>query len=476
MRDAAGQLADRVHLLLLLDLVFERPPLGIVERVDDRGFRIAVAIFVNRCDEEGREAFGSRRQCRFDRRNIALALACHGNRLFEGAALAFGDGRQDAALGLARALEHAGEQGIGAHDPARSVDGRDCHRGIVEEAHEAHFGGALRILVFAARAVQYQCARWPGRTVGAEGHLMEQPDRNRAAVAGLEVEVEDFGFDFARHRRQRQKRSPLARHDVGEFQAAGSDFREILVEPACQRGIQIDDVARGIGGEKTGRRVIEIVDRVLQFLEDIFLLLAVPGDIGDAPDRGAVLAAAAIRTPARPNPQPQPASRFSGHSADTHLFLQAASLARSLQQPVDRFRYIGIAEKNPLDRPDVLCTRSTDQVEIDLIGVQDAAPGIGDQNAVEGAVHQAADFGAFALLPGKAQNSRGQREQRKHPDGAQNGKQDQDIKGGIAAPDLQQPDRSADQHDGNQEHQPDTAAALRSMKLHLAQICCRHDS
>ena len=295
VRDAAGQLADGVHLLLLLDLVFQRPPLGIVERVDDRRFRIVVAIFVDRGDEEGRETLGSRRQRRLHRRDVALAVAGHGDRLFERAAFAFGDGRKDAAFALARALEHAGEQGIGAHDPSRPVDGRDRHRRIVEEAHEAHFGGALRILVLAARAVQHQRAGRSGRTVGAERHFVEQPDRNRAAAAGLEIEVQDFGLHLARHRRKRQKRSALARHDVGEFQTAGADFREILVEPARQRRVQIDDVARGIGGEEAGRRVIEIVDRVLQFLEDILLLFAVARDVRHAPDRGAGLAPLAVR-------------------------------------------------------------------------------------------------------------------------------------------------------------------------------------
>ena len=102
VRDAAGELTDGIHLLLLLDLVFERAPLGIVERIDDGGFRIALAVVVDGGDEEARRTLGAVRQGRIDRIDIALPLACLCDRLFERDAVAFGDGRQDRALAAFR--------------------------------------------------------------------------------------------------------------------------------------------------------------------------------------------------------------------------------------------------------------------------------------------------------------------------------------------------------------------------------------
>ena len=93
--------------------------------------------------------------------------------------------------------------------------------------------------------------------------------------------------------------------------------------------------------------MVEIVDRVLQFLEDVFLLLAIARHVGDGPDRGAGIAALA----ARPHPQAQPPARLALLPADADFLLQPPPLARGLQQPVDRLRNIGIADKDPLDRP-----------------------------------------------------------------------------------------------------------------------------
>ena len=44
VRDAAGELADRLHLLLLRELVLQRALLGGLERIDDRGFAVALAL------------------------------------------------------------------------------------------------------------------------------------------------------------------------------------------------------------------------------------------------------------------------------------------------------------------------------------------------------------------------------------------------------------------------------------------------
>ena len=111
----------------------------------------------------------------------------------------------------AEALRQLGEAGIGAHHRAAAVHCRDRHRGMVEEAHEADFGGALRIGMLVAGAADHQRARRAGRAVGAERQLVIEPHRHGLAAAHAQVDVEHLGLDFARHRHDRgQQRRAVA--------------------------------------------------------------------------------------------------------------------------------------------------------------------------------------------------------------------------------------------------------------------------
>ena len=93
--------------------------------------------------------------------------------------------------------------------------------------------------------------------------------------------------------------------------------------------------------------MIEIVDRVLQFLKDILLALALARHVGQRPNRQAAVAAALAE---RPHPQPQPARRPALQAGDPHLFLQALAFARRLEQPVDGLRRVCVADEHPLHR------------------------------------------------------------------------------------------------------------------------------
>ena len=116
--------------------------------------------------------------------------------------------------------------------------------------------------------------------------------------------------------------------------------------------------------------MVEIVDGVLQFLEDVFLPLELAGDVRDRPDRELRLALAVAE---RPHPHAQPASGFAAHAVDAHFLLQPAALARRLEQTEHRLRHAGIADEHPLDRPHVVGAGGLDQLEIGGIGVDDAA-------------------------------------------------------------------------------------------------------
>ena len=103
----------------------------------------------------------------------------------------------------------------------------------------------------------------------------------------------------------------FARHHVGEAQAARADLRQIVVEPGGEGRVHVDDGALGIDREEAGRRMVEIVDRVLELLEDVLLALALVRDVGDGPERRRAgrSGAASGRTRTRYQPKSLPARR-----------------------------------------------------------------------------------------------------------------------------------------------------------------------
>src|SRR5260221_7569523 len=113
---------------------------------------------------------------------------------------------------------------------------------------------------------------------------MQKPYGNALAAAVLEIDVEMLGADFAGAAGpRRQKRGTAAGDKIGKAQAARTDLRKVIVEPVGERCVHIRDVAILIAGEETGGRMIEEIDRVLQFLEHVFVALALTRDIGHRP-------------------------------------------------------------------------------------------------------------------------------------------------------------------------------------------------
>ena len=223
VRDTAGQLSDRLHFLLLLNAVFERALRGRFERVNDRSFAVAV-LFLDRQHEEVRPAFCAAGERRFDRCNIALPLGGLADRRFEHRPVAPDDHRQDrAVVAFEQTFKCAGKARIAACDPAGLVDSGDGHRRVLEEAHETHFGSALRIAAVAPRPIEHERARGAGRAVGAEGDFVEQAHRDRLAAAGFEIEVKNFRLYFAGCRvERREQRRAFARDDIPQLERAGA--------------------------------------------------------------------------------------------------------------------------------------------------------------------------------------------------------------------------------------------------------------
>ncbi len=61
-------------------------------------------------------------------------------------------------------------------------------------------------------------------------------------------------------------------------------MREIDAEPFGKGCVKINDLTLAAGGKETGRRVIEIIDGVLQFAEEAFLIFPLRRDVGDLED------------------------------------------------------------------------------------------------------------------------------------------------------------------------------------------------
>ncbi len=80
--------------------------------------------------------------------------------------------------------------------------------------------------------------------------------------------------------------------------------------------------------------MIEIFDRVLQFLEHVLLAFAVPRDVGDRPHRVFRLALALAE---RTNPHPEPAALRAVGPGDADLLLLPLAFARGLEQAEHRF-------------------------------------------------------------------------------------------------------------------------------------------
>jgi hypothetical protein len=246
---------------------------------------------------------------------------------------------------------------------------------------------------------------------------MEQAHRHGHAAAGPEIEIEHLSFDFAGRGIERgEERRAFAGDNIGQLERAHADLRQVMIEPGRQRGIEIDDVARAIDREEAGRRVIEIVDGVLQFLEHVFLALALARHVSDRPHRHPRVA---FRRPERTHAHAQPARRSSLGVGDAHLFLQPAALARGLEQAIDRLGQIGVADKHLLDRPHVMAVGGADQVEIGGIGVEHPAAVVGDQDAVKGVVDHRLEQRIAVLFSRKPHDAGSHGEQRKHTHGAQ---------------------------------------------------------
>ena len=144
MRDAAGELADRLHLLALRDLHLERTLLGRVDGVGDRRLALPFGL-LDGTEINAPAPLLVAREGNIDRLDQALPGNGCVERLAQSlGAVGVGEARQrhlarrDAIDGTP---EQPHESGVGGADGAFTVDRGDGDRGRVEQPRESKLGG-----------------------------------------------------------------------------------------------------------------------------------------------------------------------------------------------------------------------------------------------------------------------------------------------------------------------------------------------
>ena len=134
------------------------------------------------------------------------------------------------------------------------------------------------------------------------------------------------------------------------MRGARLELGEVDADPFGERGVQVADAPVRLEREEAGRRVVEIVDGVLQLLKDVLLVLALARDVGDEP------ADARLAAADRADPHAIPA-RSARRAADAarhaDLLARAAPAVGRDREPVDRLGGVRIAGEEPLDRMQV---------------------------------------------------------------------------------------------------------------------------
>ncbi len=472
VRDAAGELADRFHLLLLAHLMLQRPLLGDVDDVDDHHLAAAGALG-HRIDEEaaGAQALAGKR--RVDRRHHAGSFRGGGERGGEVGLVLVGDEIGERAGGVRPdPRKHAQERRIGAPDAAVAVDRRDGDRRVVEEAGEAHLGGAQRLGQFlAGRAVEHHGAGGARRPVDGHRHAVQQAHRQALAVGAHQVEVDDGGAvaHLVVGRRCGEQRDAVALDDIGELQPGGVEARQVDAQPLGERGVHVDDAPVRFGREEAGRRMVEIVDGVLQFLEHGLLTGALGADVGQRPG-GQRLAPAADRQRPRRDAVPVGAARrlaAGKRRRHAHLLRPRAALAQLLGDAVERLGRLRIADHDALQRARLAGLGGADEIGIGTVGEDDAALAAGDQHPLaHGAdVHLA----EVVVLPAAAETDEpdGAGEQRDHPDDGEHGEQAEDEGLRRIRRHQRQADRHADQPEGEDDQPPAAGDAAGTVDQRL---------
>src|SRR5690606_12824663 len=81
------------------------------------------------------------------------------------------------------------------------------------------------------------------------------------------------------------QRHAVAGDDLAQAGGARREAGEVDPEPFRQGGVDVSDTAVLVGGKEAGRRVVEVVDSLLQVEEEALLFGALLREVGELPRR-----------------------------------------------------------------------------------------------------------------------------------------------------------------------------------------------
>ena len=464
--DAAGELADGLHLLRLREILLQRALFGGVERIDRRaagallprwGHEQAGGASVVAADRDvhGRDvALGGDgvAHCAFQRRPVALEHAVVDRPL---APVPTAQGGR----------HHLQKGGVGLRDDAVGIGDRDGHRRGVEHPGEANLGGAEILARFLARrAADHQRARGAGQAVLPERDAVQQANGQALAAAALQVHVEALGAHLARTAGDAgEQGGAAARHEIGQGEAAGADLGEIVVQPGGQGGVHVTDVAVGAAGKEAGGGMVEEVDGVLEFLEDVLVALALAGDVGDAPQADVARTGYDERADPHAVPSRGP-GRWRQRRRKPQFFRSAPAVPRRLGQAINRLGNLRSSGKQPLDATQLAAVLGLAQAHVIVVGVQEATAPVGDEQTFQPAVANDTGDVAAQRPPGELEQADRVAEQCEDADHGEQREQADDEVARVFPRQNGERHRGADQQGGEQDHQARAAGALGRMK------------
>ena len=206
-----------------------------------------------------------------------------------------------------------------------------------------------------------------------------------------------------------QHGAAVAGDNVVDLEPADAELGEIVVEPAREGRVHVDDRAVGLGGEEPGGRVVEIIDRVLKVLEEGLVPVVFARLVRDRPRHHPVLGRALERADA--NAVPGDLALAARRRRETQLLACARAGLGRLGQPVDRLRDVGGAGEQALDRTQVAGGARARERAVGLVGVDDPRFAVGDQNSVRTGVGDRLG-GVEARRPGRElQQAEGEQKQ-----------------------------------------------------------------
>ena len=214
---------------------------------------------------------------------------------------------------------------------------------------------------------------------------MQYAHRQNPALTRLEVDIELLRRHFARAAgHHRQHGAAVSGDDVVDLEPADAELGEVIVEPTGEGGVHVGDRAVGLGGKKTGRRVIEIVDRVLEILEEGFMPVVIARLVRHRPRHHAVLGRALER--ANANAVPCDFGLAVGRRRETQLLARPPARFGGLRQAIDRFGDVGGPREQAFDGTQVAGGVRAGERAVGVIGVDDSRFAVGDQNSVRAGI------------------------------------------------------------------------------------------